>query len=212
MQTIEPSNKLLTNLFVRVDRMGVNELHIKEELPCVWLTNLLNEPKNEFAWRCGKPATIELALQPESEKVRLTGFGTFWLNSFCVRCMKDVSFTLTLHFNMNLLAQEKEIQEDSIEMELFDADEYLGWSEENDKEVTEAYYQNRVIDISALIKEQLFLELPSYAVCNHPQALSHGTICELASAKSVAADVSLKKNPFAKLVDLCAKLPENEKM
>ena len=119
MQTIEP-NKLLTHLFVRVDRMVVTGLHIKEELPCDWLSELLDEPKNEFAWRASKPAIIELELHPEAETVRLTGFGSFWLNSFCVRCMKDVPFALSLHFNLHLLAQEKEIQEDLIEMELFD--------------------------------------------------------------------------------------------
>ncbi len=211
MQNTEQT-KLLTHLLVRVDRIGAAGLVIKEELSCEWISKLLHEPQNDFAWRAIKSSMIELHLQPEAEMIHLTGKGIFWLNSSCVRCIKDVPFGLTLQFNLRLFAQEKQIDEASIDMEFFDDEDIMSFSGESDNDLTTAYYQNGVIDISALLKEQLFLELPSYPVCNHPLALNKGSICELTATKAIVSDASFKKNPFAGLANWLDQLPGNEKM
>ena len=167
-------------------------LDIDELVTPEWLSKLIDEPTSQFRWQALKEAQVHIELMPEADMIHVTGQTQVITECPCVRCLKEVVFQLPIQFNVRLLARPAVVkEEDGMK---WDADDDAVVSEE---EVAIAYYDDGIIDIAALIREQFFLDLPAYPVCDHPLA-AQPHVCAF-HEKSLLGDNPVMDNRWAPL-------------
>ena len=159
------------DLVVPLDEFNAGPVMISEELPMVWISDLVKD-NNEVHWTATGPAKIELGLEVESAFVRIQGEAHFSLQHLCVRCgQRDVPFEVPLIVDLRLVerAPDKEINAD---YEGFnDGDDHAGLllgDAADLEDVDIASYVGNSVDLAAVLREQLFLELPPHPNCESP--------------------------------------------
>ncbi len=176
---------------VRADRIPVGGLDISEVLSVEFLSELVFEGSKPLTWQAVEGAEVQLHLMPEATMIRLTGGGKFVMATPCIRCMHQASFAVTLDFNTRLMPGQAELEADgTITLESFSDDVPV-----QEEEFVVSYYQDGIIDISALLREQLFLDLPDYPTC-----------CELPAVFGAEEMLDGKIRPFAALAGMRSKL------
>lgn len=138
-------------------------LDVEETLPKAWLENLLDDPADP-PWRAAGDAEIDLSLQPEASTVKVTGEGRFPLVHSCVRCLRDVHFDLDVDFDVRLAPgiPDKPLEalmDEEEEMDLDDVDAI------DPAEADLVPFDGRVVHLPAIMREQIFLDLPMHPAC-----------------------------------------------
>ncbi len=159
------------DLVVPIDEFTAGPVMLKEELPQQWVSELVAD-RNEVHWTAIGPARIEICLEIESAFVRVQGEAHFSLQHLCVRCgQRDVSFEVPLVLDLRLVerAPDKEIDADFEEFN--DGDDHAGMPLGNAADLEDidiASYVGNSVDVGAVMREQLFLELPPHPNCESP--------------------------------------------
>ena len=159
------------DLVVPLDEFHSGPVMISEELPTVWVSELVKD-RNEVHWTATAPAKIELGLEIESAFVRIQGEAHFSLQHLCVRCgQRDVPFEVPLVVDLRLVerAADKEINADFEQFD--DGDDHAGLplgDAADLEDIDIASYTGNSVDLAVVLREQLFLELPPHPNCESP--------------------------------------------
>lgn len=153
-------------LRVPVDEIREPHLRIKERLPGPWLSELLSDPA-EHPWTAHEDAAVDVTLARDAQAVRVRGTGSFRLQHVCVRCLEDIPFDLDLDLDLRLVARESARDLASGSTLEYGLNEALdGDAEQIDLgEQDDIPFDGRVVDVGALFREQLFLEVPPHPTC-----------------------------------------------
>lgn len=192
--------KLSQILCVRAEQIPVTGYFVEEEFSAEWISALLKEPRHE-GFKATKPSLIKLSLMPETDLIHLTGAAHFALSCTCCRCAKEIAFEFPFQINLRLLPQVSAVDPD-LDMELF-ADEAVGDQSLADDDLAVAYYADGLIDLSSLLREQLFLDLPVYPTCENVPG-SGGASCQWEFIENQLVD-EWKKARWGKLVEFKVK-------
>ncbi len=159
------------DLVVPLDEFNAGPVMIKETLPTAWVSELVKD-NGDVHWSAIGPADIELGLEIESAFVRMQGEAHFSLQHLCVRCgQRDVSFEVPLVVDLRLVerAPDKEINADFEQFD--DGDDHAGLplgDAADLEDIDIASYTGNSVDVGAVLREQLFLELPAHPNCESP--------------------------------------------
>jgi uncharacterized metal-binding protein YceD (DUF177 family) len=159
------------DLVVPLDEFNAGPVMIKETLPTAWVSELVKD-NGEVHWSAIGPADIEVGLEVESAFVRMQGEAHFSLQHLCVRCgQRDVSFEVPLEIDLRLVerAPDKEINADYEQFD--DGDDHAGLplgDAADLEDIDIASYTGNSVDVGAVLREQLFLELPAHPNCESP--------------------------------------------
>jgi DNA-binding protein HU-beta len=159
------------DLVVPLDEFNAGPVMIKETLPTAWVSELVKD-NGEVHWSAIGPADIEVGLEVESAFVRMQGEAHFSLQHLCVRCgQRDVSFEVPLVIDLRLVerAPDKEINADYEQFD--DGDDHAGLplgDAADLEDIDIASYTGNSVDVGAVLREQLFLELPAHPNCESP--------------------------------------------
>ncbi len=157
-------------------------VEIHEDLPAVWVSALLAQdiPEGEAPWVATAPCRIDLRLSPEAGLVRMRGTGRFTLAQPCVRCLESIGFEVPIAFDLRLAEGGPEwdgtgvIDLDPQQLAALmneDQGDAIGELMDADPDVDMATFNGNVIDVSVLLREQLFLEFPHYPSCTSKLAV-----------------------------------------
>jgi uncharacterized metal-binding protein YceD (DUF177 family) len=148
---------------IRAENVPLQGLEIKEKLESSYVSQLIEEPKGLLSWTCEGDVSLVCRLEHEADMLHLRGGGVFNVVHPCVRCTEDVRFQIKVDFNSRLLPRDS--SEDDGEIE-FDSETF----EADSNESVVCYYDDGIIDLSDLLREQLFLEFPLYPSCEDPES------------------------------------------
>ena len=196
------------DLTIPLEEIPDTGVDVTERLPATFIDELLDDGR-EPRWRGRDDATIELHLSRESTLVRLEGSISFRLLHPCVRCLNDVPFDVDLDVRLRLVERSitdvvegdlaAGILEDGMTDSLGDADGV--------EDLDVASFQGGAISITAVLREQHFLELPPHPACDHPLARPTEP-CVLDAAGVLAAEQGRGVDPrWAGLAQLRDRLP-----
>lgn len=191
-QTIAKGPK---SFYIKADQIPVQGVVVSEALDPVYVSALLTEDNHE-SFRAVAKVQFEATLTPEASWIRLNAAGNFALAHSCVRCLNDVVFHLPLRLNLRLVAATAAAQK-------IDADLEMGLEviSEDDADLSCFSYENGTIDLGAIVREQLFLELPSYPACDGAWA-EPKQACAFIPVETATVDDRPPAHPFAKLADM----------
>ncbi|OGQ15375.1 MAG: hypothetical protein A2138_10200, partial [Deltaproteobacteria bacterium RBG_16_71_12] len=156
-------------LDVHVDDLAEGALDIDTVLTAAAVSELLDEGK-EIEWTARGDAKVGLRLEREAGLVRVRGSATFSLQHPCVRCLNAVPFEVPLDVDLRLVRKEAhdakapEGEESDGDLE----DSAVAGDDLDDLGV--ASYTGDIIHLAAVLREQLFLELPMHPACDSPSA------------------------------------------
>lgn len=186
---------------IRADNVPVGGLDISEDLKATFLNKLIEEPNGQISWKCLEDTTLTAQLVHEADMLRLTGNAPFRMVYPCVRCMEDVEFRVEIGFNARLLPRDKDPDQGQLEFEAESFDDMSAHSTEGAGETVASYYDDGIIDLSDMLREQLFLEFPQYPSCSSEEALSPRE-CDMTVLHTVNAPAAtVIEHPFARLKD-----------
>ncbi len=196
---------------VRTDEIPAHGVEIKKEISEQAAAMLLEgNTETETQWKANGPMLLDLSLVPQIERHSLKGQISLKVAHDCVRCLEVAEFAFDLELNLSLVEGEEVMDTDRAYdldpqnmVSLLDggaAPDAL-WIDDEDIVV----YQNEIIDLAAVLREQIFLDLPMNPRCGDP-----GTITNKKCAP-VADQYLNKKNKdldprWAPLADLSKKL------
>lgn len=149
---------------------------IHEDLPATWVSALLAKdiPEEEAPWVATGPGRVDLRLTPEAGLVRMRGTARFSLAQPCVRCLETIGFDVPIAFDLRLAEGGPEwdgtgvIDLDPQQLAALmneDQGDAIGEMMDADPDVDMATFDGNVVDVAALLREQLFLEFPHYPSC-----------------------------------------------
>lgn len=149
-------------LHVNIDEIQGDALEIERDVPAEWLTDILDgdEPTG-FTGRGGFRLAAEL--QKLVGSILLRGSARVRAQAPCKRCLTEVVLELPIDFTLNLIpagdalgaarardiAPEEEEPAGTFEPEMAD----------------EEIFHGKVIDLGAILREQILLALPMDALC-----------------------------------------------
>jgi uncharacterized protein len=107
--------------------------------------------RDDDDFRIAGPVTLVADLHKDAQKVRLTGRVTATLDLDCSRCVEAFEIPVDARFDMLLLPQAENTGEEEREVKADD--------------VGVSYYENDVIDLAEVVREQLYLALPMKPLC-----------------------------------------------
>ncbi len=131
---------------------------IAECLPVKFLNELLFEADRDFYWEAMQDGNIQATLVPQGNTYRLRGEMGLQAKHACVRCLSDVVVDLKSHLDLTLM---EGVEPEITEAEIADEDAI-----DNHEDDSLFYFQNGIIDVVPVIREQLFLELPLFPTCD----------------------------------------------
>jgi uncharacterized protein len=139
-------------LFVKlhIDKIGDEGLDWEEPIEASWLKEALGA-RSPYA--ASKPGRFAVHLTRVNETVHMRGSLELVLDSVCGRCLCAVSTSLTHPVEMAMLPKvyEASASEDG---------------EVADEDVGVGVYDHDEIDMGAVIRDEVFLELPMHVVCS----------------------------------------------
>jgi len=135
---------------IPVDKIGPDGLDIDEAVPREWLTAALGEGSS---FRASAPGRLSLHLERIEDVVQLSGRAHVEVEADCSRCLGRVPLALDAPLRVTLVPKGAEPRSGA-DGELTADD--LGVATYDDKE----------IDVSAVIHDEVFLELPMTPLCS----------------------------------------------
>ncbi len=197
------------DLKVLADEIG-DGVDVKEVLPASWVTELVNDNK-EIRWTGHEDGRVDVRLERESAFVRMRGEARFSLLHPCVRCgQRDVPFEMPLKMDLRLVERS---QDDAIEADFEgfnDGDDHAGFLLGNAADLEDidvASYVGNDVAVDAILREQLFLELPAHPNCESGGACLQGPCGLTEQQAALEAETSRFIDPrWAGLLALKAKL------
>lgn len=162
-------------LRIPVDEIREEGTRVKERLPAAWVTDTLADPAEE-PWTAGGDAEIDLTLTRD-ETVRVKGLAHFDLLHTCVRCLEPIPFELDLDLDLRLVRSEDlgGVVPDDVALDYGLSDALSEPAETLNLEEGEvAAFDGRTVDLGAVLREQIFLELPMHPSCESEGARPEG--------------------------------------
>ena len=166
------------DLAVLVDDLNSGSVHVKEDLPAAWVSQLVDD-KADIKWSGNEAGRVDVTLQNEATTmVRMKGEARFSLLHPCVRCGQvDVPFEVPLAVDLRLVerAEDNDIEADFEEFS--DGDDHAGLPLGNAADLEDiniASYVGSTIAVDHILREQLFLELPPHPNCESVGACLKG--------------------------------------
>lgn len=186
---------------IRAENIPAQGMEIKEILTASFLDTLLVEPQEQVNWTVLSDINFLCKIEHEADMLHLKGGGTFQVMHPCVRCMQDVEIDVPVDFDSRLLPSDKDPdQGKELDQEAFD--DAVAAALEGGDETVVSYYDNGIIDLSDLLREQLFLEFPLYPCCDGPEAKTPKECDPVALAALNMPSATIIEHPFAKLAEL----------
>lgn len=185
---------------IRADNIPPQGLEIHEVLDIRLVNKLLEEPKSPLSWTSTSETTFDCQLEHEADMLHLKGGGVFKVMHPCVRCVEDVEFELTVTFNARLFPREQD-PDFGRELDAEAFDDAVASALADDEETVASYYDDGIIDLSDLLREQLFLEFPLYPCCDSQEA-KNPKECDLTVLQMAnMTNANVIEHPFANLKD-----------
>lgn len=182
---------------IRAENVPAQGIEINEQLSAGFVNHLLAEPNNAVSWVSLGDTPFSAHVEHEADMLVLKGGGTFNVLHPCVRCMEDVAFNLKINLHSRLLPQSEDERLEELE---FDSETL-----EVDSDNVVSYYKDGIIDLSELLREQLFLEFPLYPSCDSPEAKDPKE-CDMSALERVnMPSATVIEHPFARLKDFKTK-------
>lgn len=158
---------------------------LSTELPSDVVAQLLqtDDPK-ELNWRPSKAMAVDLHLVPQMECIGLRGRFDLLAHHDCVRCLAAVPFELPIEINVKLVEGDPNTDfQGSLDLDPQQISEMTG----DISDLTAVYqededlvlYQNGIIDLKSLLREQIYLELPMNPKCSDGSGASDDKCGEL---------------------------------
>lgn len=185
---------------IRAENVPVQGIEINETLTQKFVDSLLLEPKEQVSWRVLGDTPFSCKIEHEADMLHLKGGGTFTVVHPCVRCMEDVEMDIPIVFNSRLLPSDQD-PDQGLEFDQETFDDAVAQALEDGFENVASYYEDGIIDLSELLREQLFLEFPLYPCCDGPEAKSPKACDQAALDALNMAQATIIEHPFAGLKD-----------
>jgi len=185
---------------IRAENIPVHGLEVKETLSPAFIDSLLFEPNEQVSWKVISEATVSCKVEHEADFLILRGGGVFHAMHPCVRCVEDVEVDVQIDFNSRLLPSDKD-PDQGLDFDAENFDDAVAFAAEDGSETVASYYEDGIIDLTNLLREQLFLELPLYPCCDGPEA-KNPKECDAETLETLSADeATIVEHPFARLKD-----------
>lgn len=135
---------------VHVDRIGPDGLDLDEAVTAEWVNDALG-PKSPF--RCTADGSLAVHLERVEQVVYVRGHARLELGGTCSRCLGPVTLALDTPLEVSLFPRGEEPKPSS-----------EGVLSEDDMGVST--YEEDEIDLSGVVHDEVFLELPMVPVCS----------------------------------------------
>jgi len=162
-------------LHIRTERIHQQGLDIEEVLSKEMLTELLYEPSRELVWSCVQDGQLKANILPDGNTYRLDGDIDVTLTTPCVRCLNDVVVQLSAKLHMHLMPG---VEPSLVDLELDESDDLDEDLRADEPDV--GYFQNGVVKLDLIVREQLFLDLPIFPTCED-SGFADNRVCEFTS-------------------------------
>ncbi len=158
---------------------GVVEIH--EDLPRNVVKTIV-EDGGEVSWSDDGDGRIDVVVEREAAFVKLTGSARLRLMHPCVRCgQRDVPFDITVPLSLRLVERSGKDTPEADYQHFDDGDDHAGsplGSAADLEDIDIASYVDGTIDLAAVMREQLFLEVETHPNCTSSGACFTG-VCGL---------------------------------
>jgi uncharacterized metal-binding protein YceD (DUF177 family) len=196
----------LEALLIEADDIGEEGMVLERQLAAQVVGEMLSD-ESALSWGAAGGGDVALRLTREAQSVRVRGNGAFVLRHDCVRCLREVRFNLPLEVDVVLKKGKAELPDD--EIAVGQGDRY--WEEESTELLASADvipFDGRRIDIASLVREQIFLEVPSHPACDLDGAEPEEGACEVDPSGALQKERERWVDPrFQALASLRDKLP-----
>ncbi|HET8542381.1 MAG TPA: DUF177 domain-containing protein [Anaeromyxobacter sp.] len=118
-------------------------------------------------YRARGPVHVDARLEKLGRRVRVEGDATAALTAACKRCLAPVSVDVPVELDLTLVpADERDGDADSPSLAERDHEKGQKGGSFSAEDAEEETYTGKVIDLDALVREQLLLSMPEYPVCD----------------------------------------------
>lgn len=138
-------------MHVHIDTIGPGGFDFEETIESTWLQQALGHD-SPYRPCCNGHLKVRL-VRKRSDMVRARGHLKVTVEADCVRCLSPVPIDLEIELDVVLvpLSEEPPAASDG---------------ELSQEDVGVATYRDRVIDLQALVRDEIFLEMPMSPVCS----------------------------------------------
>jgi uncharacterized metal-binding protein YceD (DUF177 family) len=185
---------------IRADNIPAQGLEISEKLNASFVSKLVEEPQSSLGWNCIADMQFACEIEHEADMLMLKGGGDFSVVHPCVRCTEDVEIDVKVDFNARLLPRDQDPDRElELDAETFDDAVAKALEGGDPGESVACYYDDGIIDLSDLLREQLFLEFPLYPSCDCEEA-KHPKECDMSVLEAInMPSATIIEHPFARL-------------
>jgi uncharacterized protein len=135
---------------VHLDKIGPNGLDLDEPVSAVWLEESLGSAS---PFRCSEEGHLQVRLERIDTTVYVRGRVSLSLTAECSRCLAPTALGLDTPFSVTMLPKGEEPP--------------TGPDGEIDPDdMGVATYENKEIDLSDIVHDEVFLELPMTPLCS----------------------------------------------
>jgi uncharacterized metal-binding protein YceD (DUF177 family) len=198
---------------LRVDEIPDHGIEIKKEIPKQAVAALVKGSKDSQShWEPTGPMHLDLALAPQIEGFSLKGQISLIVACDCVRCLENTEFAFDLDISLSLVEGEEAIDADrGYDLDPQNIASLLDGGASPDALFTDdedfVVYQNEIIDLAALLREQILLDLPMNPRCGDPGATAQNTCAPI--AEEYLSNKNSEVDPrWAPLAELSKKIGE----
>ncbi len=165
------------DLAVLVDELDSGPVEVREDLPAEWVSALVDD-RHDITWSGEGDGRIDVTLEREAAFVRLKGKARFSLLHPCVRCgQRDVPFEVPLKLDLRLVERQETTAPEGDFESFNDGDDHAGHplgDAADLEDIDVASYAGHTVALDAVVREQLFLELPAHPNCESAGACLKG--------------------------------------
>jgi uncharacterized metal-binding protein YceD (DUF177 family) len=157
-------------LKLRVEDIDPEGEKVAVDLPAKSVGEILADQPGELVWRENGAGHIAVDVNPEAGLIRIKGDAALAVIHPCVRCLEDVPFQVSLDLDLRAAPSPFENGQGESAGENPDpfglAQPQSGAVDEIETDLDLASYQDGVLDLGKILREQLFLELPAHPKCS----------------------------------------------
>jgi uncharacterized metal-binding protein YceD (DUF177 family) len=165
------------DLAVLVDELDSGPVEVREDLPAEWVSALVDD-RHDITWSGEGDGRVDVTLEREAAFVRLKGKARFSLLHPCVRCgQRDVPFEVPLKLDLRLVERQETTAPEGDFESFNDGDDHAGHplgDAADLEDIDVASYAGHTVALDAVLREQLFLELPAHPNCESAGACLKG--------------------------------------
>lgn len=179
-------------LRIKTSEIGLKGHEVSLTLSETAFNSLIAETKSDFSFEALSPVALFARLEPTLDAgYTLTVRAKALVKTACVRCLEPLTYPIDLGCSLRMLPEIKEHENDSGLESFIEIGEI-----ESPNDYSVGYYQNNVIDIGLIIREQFFYLCPDYPRCNDAQAEPKRT-CAMEAVFEKQA-IPKEENPFVR--------------